>query len=120
MNKRYNKRYNKNEQLANELRDFIIENEFTNVRIYFNNKVYDWYSSSKEPILINNIRPTEYFPTANNKTVSMSFEGNLYYPMNFGDNDNDFTTYNTIKSIFKKYGYYFEFGNAWNITAYDL
>ena len=25
-----------------------------------------------------------------------------------------------LNKIFEKYGYYFEYGNAWNLSAYDI
>ena len=60
--------------------------------------------------------PLDYFEYANPDTLSMGFEGPLYDVLN---------TYvggwvkleEELLAIFKKHGYYYEMGNAWNLSA---
>lgn len=109
-------REDRNKRAADEVALFIIKNSYGyDTRIYFNNMCYEL--SNNEITVLRNIKPSSYFEYANDETVSMSFEGSLYNAMN------GFTgsrIYNSIESIFNKYGYYMEMGNAWNIAVYDI
>lgn len=62
--------------------------------------------------------PKDYFKYANPKTLSMSFEGPLYDVLNtyphWAKQENEF------RKLFKKYGLYYEYGDAWNLSAYEL
>lgn len=105
-----------NKRAADEVALFIIKNNYGyDTRIYFNDICYEL--SNNEITVLRNIKPSDYFEYANNDTVSMSFEGPLYNAMNGYSSSK---IYNTIESIFNKYGYYMEMGNAWNIAVYDL
>lgn len=50
----------------------------------------------------------------NDETITISFEGTFYKAINF---TNEYVEFN--KFINSK-GYYFEFGNAWNLALYEL
>lgn len=112
------------EELANEIKDFLIENELeSDTSIYFNDKklsfkTYDenWKRLEKSELVIKeNVCPLDYFKYANARHIlSMSFEGSLYHAINFEYNG----VYDFFQNIFDKYGLYFEQGNAWNLTAY--
>lgn len=111
-------RKERNEKLAKDIIQFCKENECGDTRVYYNGKAVDidYNGKTKE---INDIDPTEYFEYANRETVSMTFEGLLYYILN-GYTLNSFSLYDKFEKLFKKYGCYFELGNAWNLAAYDL
>lgn len=112
------------ETLANEIMEYLIENELDDgVCIYYNNKrihnKYNWRNPEEPPRLIteDNMDPHDYFEyAAYNHILSMSFEGPLYDVLNytFGRMEEKFS------AIFEKWGLYYEFGNAWNLTTYLL
>ena len=61
--------------------------------------------------------PKDYFEYANPETLSMSFEGPLYHVLNaytpgWVKKEEEFG------NIFKKYGCYYEMGNAWNLSVF--
>ena len=59
--------------------------------------------------------PKDYFEWAG-KFMSMSFEGPLYDSINYGSGKRE----EELQEIFNKYGYYFELGNAWNLSLYKI
>lgn len=76
----------------------------------FNEPMVYWYGDKN---------PLDYFEYANPETVSMSFEGMLYEIVNdFGMEFPEL--WESFNKIFEKYGYYYELGNAWNLTAAEL
>lgn len=110
------------EELANEIKDFLIENDY-DANVYFNNKkmsfkIYDenWKRlKTPEVIMKDDVCPLDYFKYANVRHIlSMSFEGELYNSINYGYGG----VYRTLEDIFNRYGLYFEQGNAWNLTVY--
>lgn len=62
--------------------------------------------------------PLDYFEYANPKTLSMSFEGYLYEILN-GYWPWSYKLEEEFMALFDKYGYYFELGNAWNLSVYQ-
>lgn len=109
-------REERNKLAALEVANFIIANNLGyDTRIYFNDMCYDL--NYNELTQINNIKASSCIEYANDETISMSFEGTLYKHMNgYGGA----YIYNKIESIFNKYNYYMEMGNAWNVSVYDL
>lgn len=114
---------NKIERLSTEIVNYLRKNSLDDdVCIYFNNKRIqignNWDREKKEFVPYTNVEenmnPLKYFSYANPKHIlSMSFEGNLYHLLNeYGGNTKRFD------SIFKKYGLYYELGNAWNLSCY--
>jgi hypothetical protein len=106
----------KNEKLANDIKKFIDKNKIVDTRVYFNNKCYDWNSSS-EMTIVEDIKPSTYFEYANDSTVSMSFEGELNYIINYGTNNKKLEAFN---KIFDKHNCYYELGYAWSLSVYYL
>lgn len=108
----------RNEELANDIRDFLLKNSLSvDTRIYFNGKCYDWCDGDyyyKEPKIMENIKATDYFEYAKNKSVSMSFEGALYDIMNYGEYPD---TREEFDAIFDKHNCYYELGHAWNLSV---
>lgn len=117
----------KREELATEIFQWMNEHEiWIDTAIYFNGKC--WSTSNKEntEFKYNEYKyfeyeadPKNYFEyVAEPNILSMSFEGDLYYILN-GYSYGWVTLENDFKNIFKKYGLYFELGNAWNLTCYE-
>ena len=89
-------------------------------RIYWNNRCWDYNSNGKKTVLTD-IKGSDYFQYANNDTISMSFEGGLYGVVN----DAWFSDYNAeleqeFSAILRTEGYYYELGNAWNLSLYEI
>lgn len=63
--------------------------------------------------------PKDYFEYANQKTLSMSFEGSLNYVLN-GYASGAWRLEEEFNKLFKKYGLYYEFGHSWNLSAYKI
>lgn len=95
--------------------------------IYFHGKAWaswsEWHGEKGKQIDVDlyeyeNKNPLDYFEYANPHTLSMSFEGDLYNVLNA-------CTPGWVKledeflRIFKKHGYYYEMGHAWNLSAYE-
>lgn len=61
----------------------------------------------------------DYFEYANPKTLSMSFEGSLNYVLN-GYTRGSWRLEAEFSNLFKKYGFYYELGHSWNLSAYEI
>lgn len=120
---------NRNESLAIDIYDWCKKhNLWGDCTIYFDGIAL---SSSKEWDLehgkkidedlyqYENKNPLDYFVYANPDTVSMSFEGPLYRVLNGYVKGWD-KLEAQFQKLFEKYDYYFEYGNAWNLCAYEL
>lgn len=117
------------EALAKDIYDFLIKYEmWMDVYIYFNGIC--WGTSNKEgnkfayngtPFIYED-DPKKYFEYVGD-ILSMSFEGPLYELLNWyiPNYPGSYKYYSKLdeefRSIFDKYGLYFELGNAWNLTA---
>ena len=120
---------NKKESLATDIYNFCKEHHLWGDNcIYFDGKAWaswpDWHGVAGKKIgddlyEYENKDPKRYFEYANPKTLSMSFEGPLYMVLNayvsgWVKLENEFL------KLFEKYGYYYELGHAWNLSAYEL
>ena len=94
--------------------------------IYFNGKAWksdnDWCGVQGKEIAedlyeFEDRDPSHYFEYANPDTLSMSFEGPLYEALGYWHYNE---AEEELQAIFKKYGFYFEYGHAWNLSAYEL
>lgn len=104
---------------ATEVAKWLKKNEADgDVSIYVDHKRY---SIGKEGELVYDIdaEPKEYFEWAGD-FMSMSFEGILYELINYEFEFGESKTVKGLEKIFNKYGKYYELGNAWNLSLYDL
>lgn len=119
------------EQLAVEIRDWLIDHEmWQDVRIYFNGKCFSTddgnrhyaYNDRNNLFVLENIDPRDYFEYVSpDDILSMSFEGPLYELLNDGIYTVSIYDDEEFLAIFKKYGCYYELGNSWNLSAcYDF
>lgn len=117
------------ELLAKDIYEWCIKNElWGDNTIYFGGKA--WSSSStwsgvkgkkitEDLYEYEDKNPLDYFEYANPDTLSMSFEGELNYVLNG-------YTYGWVKleaeflALFEKYGYYYEMGYSWSLSAYEI
>lgn len=120
---------NKNESLARDIYNWCKKHHlWGDNTIYFNGKAWsssmEWGGDSGKPIdedlyEYENRNPKDYFEYANPATLSMSFEGPLYSVLN-GYTRGWTKLAAELESLFEKHGYYFEYGHAWNLSAYEL
>ena len=114
------------ELLAKEIYELLLKNGmWQDVRIYFNGKALSTDDGNRhfryggEPFVLENVNPRNFFeyaaPPATH-ILSMSFEGPLYAALNNGEPN--WNVHTQLVKLFEKYGFYFEQGNAWNLTAY--
>lgn len=117
---------NKQGKLAKDIIDWLLKKEiFDDTFIYVNGKRYgtcdgeghyNYGTNSWDDVYVeDNMDPKRYFEYAGD-ILSMSFEGPLYDILNYSDEwgskwEEEFS------EIFHKHGYYYEIGNAWNLTA---
>lgn len=114
------------EQLANEVMAWLIRNELDmDVSIYYNNqKMTHKYHFDKDYNIVDDgivtekdVNPHQITQwAAYNHILTMTFEGGLYSLLNYsgGKLETEF------KNLFAKYGLYYEFGEAWNLTCYPI
>lgn len=116
------------EQLATEIFNWLVDNElWVDVCIYFNGKRWSTHDAELKEFCYNERRyfedeaePKNYFEYVREPNIlSMSFEGVLYDVLNG-------YVYGWVKleeefsKILDKYGLYYELGNAWNLSCYEL
>ena len=116
------------EQLATDIFNWLREHElWMDVAIYFNGKC--WATSNKDDteFCYNENKyfeyeadPKNYFEYVREPNIlSMSFEGGLYEVLN-GYVYGWIRLEEEFRKIFEKYGLYFELGNAWNLSCFEI
>lgn len=116
------------EQLATEIFKWLVEHElWVDTQIYFNGKCWSTSNKNHTEFCYNENRyfeyeaePMDYFEYVREPNIlSMSFEGNLYNVLN-GYISGWVELEEEFRNIFDKYGLFFELGNAWNLTCYEI
>jgi hypothetical protein len=108
-------------ELAYKIADLLTEyNLDSDVAIYFNELRLQCFTTNntKGWVLEEGFKGSEYTEYANDKTITMTFEGPLYDVLNSYMPLNHF--HEKFYNILKKYDYYYELGNAWNLALYKL
>lgn len=112
-------------KLAEEIRDLLLEQEmWVDVRIYFNGVAFStddghgnyYYNDREHLVELPNEDPHDYFEYVG-PYLSMSFEGEFYEVMNYGYEP---CVEEAFRSLLEKYGLYYELGNAWNLSVFDI
>lgn len=124
---------NKQGQMAKEIDAFLTKHHlWEDCCIYVNGKrftrkeIFDdnFDVKGSELYVEENMDPERYFDYFGDKFLCMSFEGPLYNVMNYYDEDlipgYDERMRDELSAIFKKYGRYYDLGNAWNLAAYEI
>lgn len=116
------------EQLATEIFNWLVDHEmWVDVHIYFNGKCWSTNNEYLTEFCYNERRyfeyesnPETYFDYVRKHNIlSMSFEGDLYDILNAYCHgwvmlEAEF------QAIFEKYGLYYELGNAWNLSVFEI
>lgn len=87
------------------------------VAIYFEGKRLTTLDSSNygKWVLQDGFKASDYTDYANDDTITMTFEGEFYHTMNYGDHP---TLLDKFASLLADNGYWYELGNAWNLALY--
>lgn len=111
------------ENLANDIRDYLLlRGMWQDTFIYFNGKAFGtddghghfYYNDPTHLVVLENEDPHRYTEYAGD-ILTMTFEGPLYDALNYGDDH--WRAEEDLLEIFRRYGLYYEMGNAWNLTA---
>lgn len=84
------------------------------VAIYHENKRFSHFGDDWETE--EGFLGSEYTEWANDDTITMTFEGPLYHAMNYGANDE---LVEELRALIGSHGFYWELGNAWNLSLYE-
>lgn len=117
------------EALAKEIHQFLVSHGlWVDCNIYFNGKC--WSTMQKvgdhHEFCYNENRyfesvadPKDYFEYVREpeNILSMSFEGGLYEVLN---GYHSYKLEAEFQQIFHKYGLYYEMGNSWNLSCYEI
>lgn len=112
------------ETLAKEIRKFLLDRDmWIDTTIYFNGKAFSTddrngnyrYNDPKNLVVLEDQDPKLYFDYVGD-ILSMSFEGPFYDVMNDYLGDYGYKLEEEFRSILRKYGLYYELGNAWNLS----
>lgn len=90
--------------------------------IYFDNKRLATFNDENYGIWIlqSGYKGSDYTEYANNDTITMTFEGmfSIYNIINCYSSDEKFL--GEFDRLLESYGYYYELGNSWNLSLYEL
>ena len=116
------------EELATEIFNWLVDRElWVDIHIYFNGKCWGTSNKDNTEFCYNEKRyfeykaePKNYFEYVREPNIlSMSFEGSLYDVLN-GYVSGWVELEAEFSKIFDKYGVFYELGNAWNLTCYEI
>ena len=109
-------------ELGNKVVELCQKNWYGDTSVYFNGKRVRLDSGKFDADhnyhvdvagVDEDCHPGDYFSYYNsNHILSMSFEGELYDALNYGNGSKE------LEELFKQYGVYYELGNAWNLSVY--
>ena len=115
------------EALARDIYNWCKENEvWMDCTIYFNGKAWTdssawgWERGTKiddDLYEYAERNPLDFVEYANPETITMTFEGGLYYILN-GYIQGWLRPYEEFHTLFEKHGLYMEMGYAWSLSAY--
>ena len=115
-------------KLAEEIRDLLLEQEmWVDVRIYFNGVAFStddghgnyYYNDREHLVELPDQDPRWYFDYVG-PYLSMRFEGEFYEVLNGYLGKYGWDIEEAFRELLKEYGLYYELGNAWNLSVYDL
>ena len=102
------------EKLAYEILELLKRYDLTgDVRIYFNNRCL-----TGDGAVLEDIKGSDYFKYATDKTISMSFEGDLCEVLNYYHRELSEKVTSEFRALLDAYGLYYELGEHWNLGTY--
>jgi hypothetical protein len=105
------------EELAFAIADLLTKyNCQEDVTIYFNNQRLSTFTEGKW-VLEEGYKGSDYTKYANDKTITMTFEGPFYDVINYNECPELLRRFN---ELIESYGYYYELGYPWSLSLYEL
>lgn len=113
-------------RVAKAIYDWCVERDlWEDVIMYFNGKAWaswkawdtDHRKIGKDIYEYDNKDPHDYFEYVVPGTLSMSYEGDLYDLLY--DGLDSWRTHDSFMKMLNGLGYYFEFGNSWNLSLVE-
>ena len=107
------------EKMAKDIEKFLRANEIAdNVTMFYNDMRVRLTPDGNNSVE-HNVSPLDYFEYVNPRHIlSMSFEGGLYDALNYGTPGTSWRLQEKFTDLLNKYGFYYELGNAWNLTLF--
>lgn len=98
--------------IATLLQEYDCEQE---VAMYYSNKRFSHFGNEwKED---EGFKGSDIIEYANDKTITMTFEGSFYEVINYGLFP---SLLEKFSKLLKDYDLYYELGNAWNLALYKI
>ena len=91
---------------------YTMTSDWIQVKNIHRNKEYVWHETDA-------LNPNDYFEY-NGEILSMSFEGPLYDELNYAFETGSYNTETELRNFFSHWGLYYELGNAWNLSLYEI
>lgn len=108
----------RNERLGIDLKQWVYNyHKSSECKIYYNDVSYTWDTVDKY-WLQKNEKATQYVPFADDQTVTMTFEGKLYWDLHEYTSTNK--TINSLTNLFYKHGFKYVLCHSWALTAVDI
>lgn len=116
-------------ELRDEIHSFLKKNDlWSDVRIYVDGKCLatdDGHGRGvkvdEDSFLIYDMDPRDYFEyVCQPHILSMSFEGRFYECLNGCAGDYGWSIEGEFCDLLRKYGVYYELGEAWNLSCYPI
>ena len=90
-------------------------------KVYYVSKENSNFMLNNIPIIIeDNVKMEDYFEFYNAKTLTLSMDSTLCDYLYYGDVLGAKDVQNRIRNIFKKHGFYYDFGSNWYLFAEPL
>lgn len=115
-------------KLANEIREFLLDRDmWIDTTIYFNGVAYStddraghYYYNDREHLVELQDQDPHRFVEYVGPYLTMTFEGDFYEVMNGYMGKYGWKLQDEFLELCHKYGLYYELGNAWNLSLYDM
>jgi len=96
---------------------WLLRNEYNNDCALYFQDIRFLFDSYGNLTIQENEFPTKYFCHANNKSINMTFEGDLYHALN-SNTSNGHKAQEELRRILAKHDLWMEFGSAWNFRTF--
>jgi uncharacterized protein YyaL (SSP411 family) len=115
-------------KLAKEIRQFLLDREmWVDVTIYFNGMAYStsdgqghyYYNDPEHLVELQGQDPKNVCDYVG-PYLTMTFEGDFYEVMNGYKGRYGWTVHDKFVELLRKYGLYYELGNSWNLSVFDM
>lgn len=115
-------------KLAKEIREFLLDRDmWIDTTIYFNGMAYStddrqghYYYNDREHLVELHEQDPHRYVNYVGPYLTMTFEGDFYDVMNGYMGKYGYMVQEKFLELCHEYGLYYELGNAWNLSLYDM